>query len=125
MRKYGQIFHTSQRNPQLAEVLKEELELKQLNDKLLEKLRAENNKKEKEKLVKELEKTIGRSFDLNVKKKQIQHEQLVKRLEELQQKVKDSNADVKKSKDNKFRNKKVKAAVDKLVSGEEKQLQWD
>ena len=122
--KYGRIAEASKNNPQLATVLKEDLELKEHTEKLLEELRTTSDEDKKKKLGKELEQVIVNRYDLSVKKKQIKHEQLLKKLEELRQKVKESEADIKKWIDAKFKNEKVNAAVEGLTTGKE-QLNWD
>jgi hypothetical protein len=122
--KYGRIAEASKNNPQLATVLKEDLELKEHAEKLLEEFRTTSDEDKKKKLGKELEQVIGSRYDLSVKKKQIKHEQLLKKLEELRQKVKESEADIQKWIDAKFKNEKVNAAVEGLTTGKE-QLKWD
>ena len=119
LKEYGEIAEASKNNPQLAEMLKEGLGLKEQRDKLLEKIRVTTDEGEKEKLVRELEGVVSRNFALVAKRKQIEHEQLLKKLEKLQEKIKQSEAEVKKWEDAKFRNKETKAHVEDLISGKE------
>lgn len=116
LKKYGRIARISKNNPQLAQILKEELELEEQIDKLLEKVKAEGDAGQKEKLTKELEEMAGRKVDLTVKKKRIKHEQLLERLKELQEKVKQNETELKKWDDPAFKSDKIKALMKDLVN---------
>ena len=67
---------------------------------------------------------VSSRFDLIVKRKQIEYEQLRNRLEKLKKEVEQREAEVEKWKDAKFKNESVKARLEELVSGAEK-FQWD
>ena len=120
-RKYRRIFEASEENPELVEVLKEGLELKEKRDKLLRKIRAASGD-EKEELVKKLENVVSSRFDLIVKRKQIKYEQLRKELEELKERVKKSEAEVEKWK--KVKSEKVNERLEELINRAEK-FGWD
>ena len=100
------------------------MELKKKRDELLGKIRAATDEDEKKKLKEELEEVISDKFDLLVKRKQIAYEQLLKKLEELKEDIKKSEAEVEKWKDAKFKNESVKARVEELMSRTEK-FKWD
>ena len=117
VKKYGRIAKASKENPELAEALKEDLELKKERDKLLSKIRTASDD-EKEELVEELEKVIGSRFDLVIKRKQIRCEQLRKKLEELKEQVKRSQAEAEKWKG--VKGEKVKERLEELISRAEK-----
>jgi len=119
-RKYRRIFEASEENPELVEVLKEDLELKSKRDKLLGKIRAVSGDEKKE-LVKKLENVVGSRFDLIVKRKQITYEQLRKELEELKERVKESEAEVEKWK--KVKSKKVNERLEELI-GRTEEFNW-
>jgi uncharacterized protein YjbJ (UPF0337 family) len=120
-RKYRRIFEASEENPELVEVLKEDLELKSKRDKLLGKIRAAGGG-EKEELVKELKNVVSSRFDLIVKRKQITYEQLRKELEELKERVKESESEVEKWKE--LKGEKVKERLGELIGRTEK-FNWD
>ena len=124
MRTYGKIEEAEKDNPQLAEVLKSDLQLRREQDKLLGKIKDAATEKEKKQLSEELEKTVGSRFDFIVKRKQIEYEMLLKRLEKLKEDVKKSEATVEKWKDQKFKNDAVKSRTEELLSRSEK-FQWD
>ncbi len=115
LKKYGKIEEAARENLQLAEVLKEDLVLKQQRDKLLEEIKNASDD-EREKLVEELKGVISNRFDLIVKRKQIEYEQLLEKLEELKKEVKQREAKVEKWKDAKFKNESVKTRLEELVS---------
>jgi len=124
LKKYRSIFEAEKENPELAEVLKEDLELKKQRNQLVRKIRAASDKGEKKKLVKNLEEAISSRFDLIVRRKQVEYEQLRKKLRKLREQVKQSEAEVEKWKDDKFKKENVKARLEELVSRTEK-FKWD
>jgi len=117
LKKYGAIAKASKNNPALAEVLKESLELKEQRDKLLEKIRGSSDEDEKKKLVKELEIIVGRNFVLIAKRKRIEHQQLLGKLQQLQEEVKKNESDVKRWEDAEFRDEKMKTHIKALING--------
>jgi len=124
LKRYGRIMEAAKENPELAQALKEDLELKEKRDKLLGKIRAATDDDEKKELVKELEEVINSRFDLIVKRKQIKYELLSKKLEKLKKRVERSEAEIVKWKESKFKNENVKARLEELISQTEK-VNWD
>lgn len=124
MRKYRRILWASKDNPELAEVLKKDLELKQERDELVRKIRAATKDEEKQELTTQLENVVGGRFDLIVKRKQIEYEQLLERLEKLKQEIKERETEVEKWKEANFKNKNVKNRVEQLISKTE-EINWD
>ena len=122
-RRLGRIYEAKE-NPELVEILKEDLDLKDRRDKLLEEIRAGVSEDEKKELVKELADVLSRRFDLIVKRKQIEYERLLERLKELQERVKQSEAQVAKWKEAKFKNTSVKGRLEELVGKTEK-FRWE
>lgn len=123
LKKYGPIAEAAGENPQLAEVLKEDLVLKQQQNKLLEEIKTASDD-EKEELVEDLKEVISYRFDLIVKRKQIEYEQLLKKLERLKKEVEQRKIKVEKWKDAKFKNESVKARLEELLSETEK-FKWE
>ncbi len=115
MRKYGRIAEASKDNPKLAEALKKDLDLRQQQDALLAKIEAASGD-EKQKLITELEGVVSSRFDLIVERKQIEYEQLTKKLEQLKEEIEQNKAQVEKWKDAGFKNENVKARVEELLS---------
>jgi len=123
LKKYGRIAEAAIENPQLAAVLKEDLALKQHQDKLLGQIETAGDK-EKEELVKELKEVLNHRFDAILKRKQIEYEQLLKKLERLKKEVEQRNAKVEKWKDAGFKNESVKARLEELL-GKTDEFKWN
>lgn len=122
MKKYGRIAKAAEDNPELAAVLKEDLELKEQRAELLEEIESASDE-EKEALMEELKEVVSRRFDLIVKRKEIEYEQLRKRVVELQQRVEESKANVAKWEDAKFKSESVESRVKELL-GNRDEFKW-
>jgi hypothetical protein len=123
LKKYGRIAEAARENPKLAAVLKEDLALKQQQDKLLGQIETAGDK-EKEESVKELKEVLNHRFDAILKRKQIEYEQLLKKLERLKKEVEQRNAKVEKWKDAGFKNESVKARLEELL-GKTGEFKWN
>jgi uncharacterized protein YukE len=121
---YGKIAEVARENPELAGVLKEDLELRKQSEKLLGRIKAAADEGKKQQLVKELEGVTNARFDLIVKRTQIQYEQLNKKLEQLKEEVKENAAKVEKWKDPEFKKQSVKARMEEMLSETEK-FNWE
>lgn len=124
LRRYGRIMEAEKENPELAAVLKEDLELKEHRDKLLRQIRKATDEQEKKELVAELQAVVNARFDLIVKRKQMEYEELRKRLERLRQQVQKSEANVEKWKNADYKAENIKARVEKLLEGKQK-FDWE
>ncbi len=122
--KYWHIFEEERRNPELAEVLKEDLELKDKRDDIVIRIKAATNEKDKQKLTAELETVVSRRFDLIVRQKEIAYERLLKWLEELGNRVRESRDELTKCKDEKFKAEKVKEHIKDLTEASQK-FRWE
>jgi hypothetical protein len=121
--KYWRIFEEEKRNPELAEVLKEDLELRKRCDELIGKIKSTKDDKEKKELTGQLEEVIGRRFDLIIRRKQIEYERLLKRVEELQKQLNENKAEIDEWRSEKFKNENVKNRVNELLG--ERSFKWD
>ncbi|MGA1980015.1 MAG: hypothetical protein ABSG99_05570 [Sedimentisphaerales bacterium] len=119
MKKYGRIAEAARENPRLAEVLKKDLALRQQQDKLLGEIEAAGDK-DKEGLVKDLKEVLNNRFDVIVERKQIEYEQLLKKLERLKNEVEQRKARMEKWKDAKFKDESVKARIEELLGKSDK-----
>ena len=119
--KFEEIMEAQERNPELAEILKEEFELKTDRARLLEKIRTAQPKQRKE-LIKNLEELVNIRFDLIVRKKQLRYEHLRRRLERLQKAVKEREAEVEQLKSKKAQF--LKERLEELTNKAEK-MDWD
>lgn len=126
LRKYGRIAEAEKENPELAKILRENLELNNERNELLRKIKATKTGSKKEKLVRGLKETVSIKFDLLVRQKQIAYEQLLKRLERLKKELKESKGEVEKWKNTKFKDEKVEERLEELLSGSgNKKFRWE
>jgi hypothetical protein len=123
-KKYGRAFEESRRSPELAEVIIEDLRLQKRRDQLLGKINTSKSQREKKKLTSEIEEVVGHRYDLIVRRKQIVYEWLLKRLEELQNRIKESRADIHKAQDAKVKAENIKKRTQELLE-EKKGFNWD
>jgi len=124
-RRYGRIVEKAKDDPNLAQVLKENFELKKERNELVEKIKAASDEGKKKKLNRELEEVLSKRFDALVKWKQIEYELLLERLERLKEEIKKSKVNIKKWKDDKFKEENIKAHIKELLSPEkDKKFRW-
>ena len=123
-KKYGRIFEESRRNPELAEVLLEDLKLQEKRDGLLAKIKATKNESEKRRLTAQLEKVVSDRYDLIVRRKQIAYERLLKWLEELRNRIKERRAEIEISQKKQVKAENVKKRMQELFEGN-RGFNWD
>jgi hypothetical protein len=123
-KKYGGICEAVKDDPNLAKVLKQQLELKGKRAELLKQIKATTDDKQKKTLTTELEQIVGQQFDLIVKRKQMAYEDLTRKLADLQKEVNQRKAEVEKWNGKDFKSQKVKERVNELVNEPEK-FEWD
>ncbi len=122
MKMYKPIMKALKRNPEFAEVLKEDLLLKERRSELLADIKAATDEGEKEQLTNQLEEIVAERFELIIKRKQVQYEELLKKLELLSEQVKQRKNEVDSLKSQKA--DKVKERLEELLGGTEK-VHWD
>jgi hypothetical protein len=123
--KYWRIFEEERRNPELAEVLKEDLRLKDKEDELVNRVKAAKNEKDKQKLMAELEEVASRRYDLIVRQKEIAYERLLRWLEELRKRVKESRDEIIRWQDEKVKAENVKKHARDLIEEPTPPFRWD
>ena len=121
IRRYREVIEMEKTNPALAAVIKEDIELKSRVSKLMRKFRTATDD-EKEALRGELESLTSKRFDLIIKKKQLQYEDLKKKLEELKNNIKESEAELENLKNKKSEH--IKERVEELINKTEK-IRWE
>jgi hypothetical protein len=122
VRKYDKVIEAEKTNPALAAVLKEDIALKGQIRTLTKKIKTTTDNDEKQQLKTELESVVSQRFDLIVKKKQLQYEDLLKKLEELKNNIKESEAELENLKGKKSDH--IKERVDELISKTER-IRWE
>ena len=124
-KKYWRIFEEGRRSPELADVLLEDLRLKKRRDELLRNIKAVRSEKEKKKLVAELQDVVAGRFDLIVRRKQIAYERLLKWLEELRKRLRESRGEINIWRDEKFKSDNVKQRTQDLIGETPTEFRWD
>ena len=120
-KKYSPIMKAQKNNPQLAKVLKEDILLQGQRDQLLKELRSAD-KKEIKALKEELKEVVSSRFDIIVRKKQLNYEDMLKRLQALEKRVNKQQTEVESLKDKK--NETIEQRIKELVGKTEK-ISWD
>lgn len=124
-KKYGRIYEESRWNPELGEVRIEDLRLQKRRDQLLGKINAAKSRGEKKKFTSELEEVVGHRYDLIVRRKQIVYEWLLKRLERLQNQIKESRAVIQKAQDTKVKTENIKKRTQELLEEKKEGFNWN
>ena len=122
--KYDPIRDAERRNPELAVILKEDLRLKERRNQLIAQIKATKRQGDKKKLIAELEDVVGDRYDLIVKRKKIAYERLIKRLEELQDWIKKSRAEISNARKPEVKAENVNQRIKTLLEGK-KEFTWD
>lgn len=119
--KYGEIMEAHKKNPEYAEVLKDDLKLKQNRAMLVRKLQNADDE-QKDDLKAELKEVVAKRFDIIIKKKEFQYKALKKRLEELQKKLDSRQAELDKLVQSK--DEAIDGRMKELID-ESERLSWD
>jgi hypothetical protein len=122
--KYGRIYEASKENPQIAQILKEQLSLKEKRANLVRQIKAASDENRKIQFTTDLIKIVDRQFDLIVKHKQLVCEDLAKKLKDLNKELDKKKADIEKWKNPDFKNQKVRERVNELLAESEK-FEWE
>ncbi|MHC4264692.1 MAG: hypothetical protein ACYSUK_02030 [Planctomycetota bacterium] len=121
-RRYEPIMEASEDDPEMADVLKQELELKIERDRLLERINSTDNEKQKEKLVEKLKEVVSERFDLIIERKQMAYKRMLARLERLKKEAEEGEISLKEFINEKEQN--VEERVEGLLSGE-RRFRWE
>ncbi len=121
---YRRIYDRARRSPELANVLVADLQLAEREETLQRQIRTTENEKDKNELVARLEEVVSDRYDLIVRQKQMEYDQLLKRLEALQNQVKASIKDIEKWKDPENKVKIVKEHMEELTTADRERKFW-
>jgi len=120
--RYGRIMEIQKTNPELAEVIKQDLQLQEQRDKLLQEIRKEKNKQKAEQIKKQLREIVSNRFDLIVRKKQLRFQELQKKLQNLQKELEAQHTQLEKLAQQK--QQEVDKRVKELI-GNTLKVNWD
>ena len=122
LRRYWRIAEAEEDNPELAGVLKEDLALKQQRDELLGKIAAADED-DKGQLSEQLEEIVSKRYDIILRRKQIEYDDMFKRLARMKAHVEENEAKLEQWKDADYKSRNIKVRVEELVGKKEK-FRW-
>ncbi|MFC1780910.1 hypothetical protein ACFLZ8_01420 [Planctomycetota bacterium] len=111
-RTYSRTFERGRDNPELSRVLVLDMELRERQDVLVQRIRFEG---ETEELAIDLEEIVADRYDLNVIEKQIGYDELLKRVEDLQKLLQDSLAEIEQLKTDEAKAQNVESQIQTLT----------
>ncbi|MHC4703784.1 MAG: hypothetical protein ACYTFQ_24755, partial [Planctomycetota bacterium] len=115
--KYDRAFQESRRNPELAEILLEDLKLKERSEYLVRKIKATKSERDKKRLTAQLERVLSDRYDLIVRQKIIAYERLLGWLESLQNRIKKSKAEIREAEKKEVKTENIKQRMKTLLEG--------
>jgi len=116
-RKYDRAFEESRRNPDLAEILLEDLKLKERSEYLVTRIKATKSERDKKRLVAQLERVLSDRYDLIVRRKQMAYERFLHWLEELKKRIEKSKVEIIRAKKKEVRTENIKQRMKTLLEG--------
>jgi hypothetical protein len=122
--KYRWIYDLTRRRPELTPVLIEDMQLAERENELVKQIKAEKDDKQKAELMNQLEKVESSKYDLIVRRKQIEYEELLRRLQALQNEVQASLADIEEWKNEKVKADRVEERVKDLTTERGRRFNW-
>ena len=121
-RKYGHIVGVDKYHPELASVLKDDMDLKDKREEVLGKLKTAKTDKERTLLNAELKDIVGQRFDIIIKRKQLRYERMQKRLERMKEKIAENQEELATLKNQK--NAEIDKRIKSLV-GKTEEINWE
>lgn len=118
-RKYDRAFQESRRNPELAEILLEDLKLKERSEYLVRKIKTTKSERDKKRLTAQLERVLSDRYDLIVRQKIIAYERLLGWLESLQNRIKKSKTEIREAEKQEVKAENIKQRMKDLLEGSE------
>jgi len=124
LKKYRGIFEAWRRNPQLGAILLKDHDLKVKRDELVRAIKTTKDPQKKRQLSEQLKMVLAERFDLIVQRKQMAYEQLLKRLQQLQQLIEKSKSDIAKWRNPQLKAESVQKRLKDLLESKGK-FPWD
>ncbi len=123
-RKYRRIIEAAQENPELAELLEQDLELSQRRDELLARIRSAENDSRRREMIGKLEEILEARYEIILKRKQIRFQKFMKELEQLREDIKENEARLEKWKQPEYKNQSIKKRLIELL-GKVEEFKWE
>ena len=122
MMKYREIFVTEKKNPELAELMKKDMQLHERRNEILTALQNTDNEQERQKLETEIKDIVAARFDLILEKRKMRFEELQRRLEELSKEIERQKIEL--SELDSRRDEQIQSRIEELLSADKK-MKWD
>ena len=116
LRRWGRIYDRTRRNPEFAKVLVLDVQLSERESELIVKYKAAEGEDDKNELMAQLEEVVSDQYDLTVRRKQMEYEQLLRRLEALQREVKASLEEINEWRTEEFKKESVKKRLEDRIN---------
>ena len=123
-RKYDRAFEESRRNPDMAEILLEDIKLKERSEYLVRKIKTTKSERDKKRLAAQLESVLSDRYDLIVRRKQIAYERLLHWLAQLQNRIETSKGEITRAEKREVRAENIKQRMKTLLEGDTG-FDWD
>ncbi len=123
-RKYGRILREEKKNPELAKILKKDIELKDTRSELVTKIKTSKDPQEIQTLTDELNDVLASRFDLIVERKKIAHQKLRQKLSDMEKEVEELENQVDKWKDPDIKKANVQERLENIL-GKNKNFKWN
>lgn len=122
MMKYRDIFETEKKNPELASLMKKDVDLLERQTEILAAAKNAQDQKAKDEITTELTTITEARFDLILKKRQMKFDELKERLAQLEKEINKQEADLEEL--SKQREVQIQKRVEELLSSD-KEIKWD
>ncbi len=122
MKKHRGIMLAEENDPKLAELLKNDLQLKKERNELLTLINATTDEQQKQQLTEKLKDVVSNRFDLLMEKRQLRYESMLKRLEKLKEQAQKHQTELEKLKDS--RQQQIQKRLDAMLEQKEK-FNWE
>jgi hypothetical protein len=121
MMKYRDIFETEKKNPELASLMKKDIELKDMRDRLVEQIHS-TPADETEQLREQLSDVVAARFELILDKRRMRFEELAQRLEQLENEIARQKQDLRVLEEQ--RQEQIDNRLQELLA-EDRKIRWD
>lgn len=122
MMKYRDIFETEKKNPELASLMKKDVDLLERQDEILKAVKNSEDQKIKDDLIAELRTITEARFDLILKKRQMRFDELKERLAQLEKEITKQEADLQTLSEQ--RDIQIQKRIDELLA-DDNQVKWN
>ena len=124
MKKYREIFRVSREDPEKAQLLEQDLDLRGKRRELMKRLSSTSDEQEREELSKELKDVLGSRYDLLLKRRQLAYDRLLEKLKTLQEEITASESKLEQWKDSEYKQDQIDQRIEQLLEKTET-FKWE